>query len=510
METTSPKSSLVWALNISVVALVLLWLFPTLGLLVSSFRTGDQISATGWWKAMFSTEQVDQYRVGSAETQVLADGVYVIDGNFYAENGVTPDELAQINVSRFATSSRDLGAYGVGTDDVGFDDGETLRVDANGNYRYTSSTEISGRGQRVFLTAVRPPSLTLNNYDTVLGRGVLTDLIVYLALAAVAGGVVMAALRAYLPTRSREIGVLFGGVFAYVALTYMTTGAAASAISGGVGDGPALLARVAILLVAFGIYLFVSRGNPQSAKPLGIAAAIAVIAMVVIDFGLGANDGLSNSGDSMGKAFLNTLTVVIPATIIPILIAAFAAYALAWMDFPGRALLIAAVVGLLVVPLQLALIPLLSLHNDIGIGKGYLGVWLAHTGFGLPLAIYLLRNYMVGLPKDIIENAKVDGATDFQIFTKIILPLSFPALASFAIFQFLWTWNDLLVSLVFLIDSSGQTTVMTKQIVELLGTRGGDWEILATAAFVSIAVPLAVFFAMQKYLVRGLLAGSVK
>ena len=157
----------------------------------------------------------------------------------------------------------------------------------------------------------------------------------------------------------------------------------------------------------------------------------------------------------MGKAFFNTLTVTIPATIIPIVVAAFAAYALAWMDFPGRALLIAAVVGLLVVPLQLALIPLLRLHNEIGIGKGYIGVWLAHTGFGMPLAIYLLRNYMVGLPKDIIENARVDGATDFQIFVKIILPLSFPALASFAIFQFLWTWNDLLVALVFLIDSTG-------------------------------------------------------
>ncbi len=217
-----------------------------------------------------------------------------------------------------------------------------------------------------------------------------------------------------------------------------------------------------------------------------------------------------NNTDNMAKAFFNTLTVTIPATIIPIVVAAFAAYALAWMDFPGRALLIAMVVGLLVVPLQLALIPLLKLHLNIGIGKGYLGVWLAHTGFGLPLAIYLLRNYMVGLPRDIIENAKVDGATDFQIFTRIILPLSFPALASFAIFQFLWTWNDLLVAKVFLIDATGETTVMTAQIVELLGTRGGNWEILATAAFVSIAVPLAVFFAMQRYLVRGLLAGAVK
>ena len=212
----------------------------------------------------------------------------------------------------------------------------------------------------------------------------------------------------------------------------------------------------------------------------------------------------------MARAFFNTLTVTIPATIIPILIAAFAAYALAWMEFPGRALLVAAVVAMLVVPLQLALIPLLTLHNQVGIGKGYLGVWLAHTGFGLPLAIYLLRNYMVGLPREIIECAKVDGATDFQVFTKIVLPLSFPALASFAIFQFLWTWNDLFVAMVFLIDSSGQTTVMTRQIVELMGTRGGDWEILATSAFVSIAVPLIVFFTMQRYLVRGLLAGSVK
>jgi alpha-glucoside transport system permease protein len=215
------------------------------------------------------------------------------------------------------------------------------------------------------------------------------------------------------------------------------------------------------------------------------------------------------AGQSVGQAFLNTMTVAIPATVIPILIAAFAAYALAWMEFPGRALLVAAVVGLLVVPLQLALIPLLQFHNWIGIGKGYLGIWLAHTGFGLPLAIYLLRNYMVGLPRDIIENARVDGATDFQIFTKIILPLSFPALASFAIFQFLWTWNDLLVALVFLGTSNGQQ-VLTGNLVNLLGSRGGDWEILATSAFVSIAVPLLVFFSMQKYLVRGLLAGSVK
>lgn len=214
--------------------------------------------------------------------------------------------------------------------------------------------------------------------------------------------------------------------------------------------------------------------------------------------------------DGMAEAFLNSLIVTIPATVIPITMAAFAAYAFAWMRFPGRGILFAIVIGLLVVPLQMALIPILRLYTQLDLNGTFLGTWLAHTGFGLPLAIYLLRNYMVGLPRDIIENAKVDGATDFQIFTRIVLPLSMPALASFAIFQFLWTWNDLLVAKVFLIDATGETTVMTNQIVELLGTRGGNWEILATAAFVSIAVPLVVFFAMQRYLVRGLLAGSVK
>lgn len=378
------RSRLTWAVHISVAALVLLWLFPTVGLFVSSFRTADQISSSGWWAALFPTEQTIQLRTGGGEAAVQENGLYVVTGNLLTDEDGPGDAGV---ISAFGVSSRDIGAYAAG-ETAEYGDGETLTLEADGSYRYTSTEEPGGRGQRVFVTAETPPEFTLGNYQTIL---------------------------------------------------------------------------------------------------------------------------LSGTGqDNMAKAFFNTLTVTIPATIIPIVVAAFAAYALAWMDFPGRALLIALVVALLVVPLQLALIPLLRLHLGIGIGKGYLGVWLAHTGFGLPLAIYLLRNYMVGLPRDIIENAKVDGATDFQIFTKIILPLSFPALASFAIFQFLWTWNDLLVAKVFLIDSTGSTTVMTNQIVELLGTRGGRWEILATAAFVSIAVPLVVFFAMQRYLVRGLLAGSVK
>ncbi len=376
------KSSLVWAVHLSVLMLVLLWLFPTVGLFVSSFRTADQIVTNGWWQSLGDVEQNLVLRAADPdENRVERNGRYFVEGNLF-------DEGVEAVISTWGTSSLHISDYKPG-DEADLKKGETITVDAAGNYIWSGpENRMKGRGQRVFVTAQTPPDFTFNNYHNML-----------------------------------------------------------------------------------------------------------------LD---------EKNVDGMSKAFFNTLTVTIPATIIPIVIAAFAAYALAWMEFPGRALLIALVVGLLVVPLQLALIPLLKLHLSVGIGKGYLGVWLAHTGFGLPLAVYLLRNYMVGLPRDIIENARVDGATEFQIFTRIILPLSFPALASFAIFQFLWTWNDLLVAKVFLIDATGETTVMTNQIVELLGTRGGNWEILATAAFVSIAIPLAVFFLMQRYLVRGLLAGSVK
>jgi len=218
--------------------------------------------------------------------------------------------------------------------------------------------------------------------------------------------------------------------------------------------------------------------------------------------------------EGIGRSFLNSLTVTIPATVIPILIAAFAAYALAWMRFPGRALLIAVIIGLLVVPLQMSLIPLLKLYNGVGTffgvpSKTYLGIWLAHTGFGLPFAIYLLRSYIAGLPREIMESARIDGASDFEIFVKIVLPLSFPVLASFAIFQFLWVWNDLLVAMVFLGTAPDQI-VLTAKLNALLGSRGGNWEILTTSAFITIIVPLIVFFSLQRYFVRGLLAGSVK
>ena len=218
--------------------------------------------------------------------------------------------------------------------------------------------------------------------------------------------------------------------------------------------------------------------------------------------------------EGVGQSFINTLKVTIPATVIPIMIASFAAYAFAWMKFPGRKFLFVTVVGLLVVPLQMSLIPLLSIYNEIGnyfgvSGKSYPGIWCAHTGFGLPLAIYLLRNYMGSLPGEIIESARMDGATHMQIFSRIVLPLSVPALASFCIFQFLWVWNDLLVALVFLGKKDDQI-VLTSKLRELLGSRGDNWEILTSSAFISIIIPLFVFFALQRYFVRGLVTGSVK
>ncbi|MEM6835598.1 MAG: carbohydrate ABC transporter permease [Cyanobacteria bacterium P01_C01_bin.120] len=215
------------------------------------------------------------------------------------------------------------------------------------------------------------------------------------------------------------------------------------------------------------------------------------------------------SGQGMAQAFLNSLIISIPATIMPIAIATFAAYALAWMQFPGRQLLFIVIVGLLVVPLQMTLIPVLRAYNTLGLSGTFLGVWLAHTGYGMPLGIYLLRNYIGTLPRDLIEAAAVDGASHLKIFTRIVVPLSTPAIASFAVFQFLWVWNDLLVALVYL---GGNQTVAPVTLVlrNLVGDRGQDWHLLTAGAFISMIVPLLVFFALQRYFVRGLLAGSVK
>ncbi|HBB36057.1 MAG TPA: sugar ABC transporter permease [Cyanobacteria bacterium UBA8803] len=215
------------------------------------------------------------------------------------------------------------------------------------------------------------------------------------------------------------------------------------------------------------------------------------------------------SAEGMGQAFLNSFAIAIPATVIPIAIATFAAYAFAWMKFPGRQLLFITVVGLLVVPLQMTLIPVLRAYNQFGLSGTLVGIWLAHTGYGLPLGIYLLRNYIGSLPKDLMEAAAVDGASHLTTFTRLIVPLSLPAIASFAVFQFLWVWNDLLVALVYL-GGTPEVAPLTMRLTSMVGSRGEAWQILTSGAFVTMIVPLIVFFALQRYFVRGILAGSVK
>lgn len=215
------------------------------------------------------------------------------------------------------------------------------------------------------------------------------------------------------------------------------------------------------------------------------------------------------TAEGMGQAFLNSLTITIPATVIPIAIATFAAYALAWMEFPGRQVLFMVTVALLVVPLQMTFIPILRAYRDLGVAGSFLGVWLAHSAYGMPLGIYLMRNYIGSLPRDLIEAAAVDGASHLKIFTRLIVPLSMPAIASFAVFQFLWVWNDLLVALVYL-GGTPDVAPVTLTLSNMVGSRGQDWHILTAGAFVTMIVPLGVFFALQRYFVRGLLAGSVK
>lgn len=223
----------------------------------------------------------------------------------------------------------------------------------------------------------------------------------------------------------------------------------------------------------------------------------------------------------MGRAFVNSLLITVPATILVLLFAAMAAYAVAWMDFPFRNALFLLMVALLVVPLQMTLIPVLRLYNQLAIDvtvpiiggrlfgtSSYLGIWLAHAAYGMPFAIYLLRNFFGSLPRDLFESAYLDGASDTRVFFRIVLPLSMPALAALAIFQFLWVWNDLLVALILLGDPN--LAPMTLRITNLVSSFGSQYQLLTAAAFISMVVPLIIFFALQRYFVQGILAGAVK
>lgn len=214
--------------------------------------------------------------------------------------------------------------------------------------------------------------------------------------------------------------------------------------------------------------------------------------------------------NGIGQAFINSLFIAIPATIIPLFVAAVAAYAFSWMEFPGRDVLFVVVVGLLVVPLQTTLIPILKLFASWGLTGQFSAVWLAHTGYGLPFAVYLLRNFMGSLPKSVFEAAQIDGASHVTSFFRLAIPMSTPAFAALAIFQFLFVWNDLLVALIYIGLANPDNLPMTATMANLVNSLGGGWYLLGAAAFLSMALPLAVFFGLQRYFVRGIVGGSVK
>ncbi len=367
--------------NLLLITFVIVWIIPTVGLFVSSFRDKDLLATSGWWTT-FKTNKVNEiYRTKTSEYQIEENGMFFIKGNLLDKNsgkkivsyGITSKEMNKFKVNEIAILK----------------DQSKIEIKENGEYLWKSEKSFEHkRGKRIFITALSPPKFTLDNYKEVLFK------------------------------------------------------------------------------------------------------------------------------EGVGQAFLNTLTVAIPSTIIPLIICSFFAYALSWMKFWGRDTLFAIIVASLVVPLQMCLIPLLSIYNDIGalfnIGaKSYPGVWMAHTGFGLATTTFLLRNFIKSLPHEMIEAARVDGATHYDIFLRIILPLSVPAFASVFILQFLWVWNDLLVGLIFL-DQVPSEIILTAKLRELLGSRGENWEILTTGAFVSMIIPLTIFFALQRYFIRGLVAGSVK
>tara|TARA_Y100000590_G_scaffold419529_1_gene521338 strand:- start:489 stop:1628 length:1140 start_codon:yes stop_codon:yes gene_type:complete len=360
---------------------VIIWIIPTFGLFVSSFRDKDLLAISGWWTSLITTQVNEIHRTENMESQIQENDIYIIKSNIF-------DKDKGKKISSFGITSKNINQFLV-KETAKLKDGSKITVYENGDYIWESKNPFKNKkGKRIFITASSPPKFTFDNYKEVLFK------------------------------------------------------------------------------------------------------------------------------EGVGQAFLNTLTVAIPSTIIPLIICSFFAYALSWMSFFGRDTLLAIIIASLVVPLQMSLIPLLTIYNDIGAlfnvsSKSYPGVWMAHTGFGLASTTFLLRNFIKSLPHEMIEAARVDGASHYDIFIKIIIPLSIPAFASIFILQFLWVWNDLLVGLVFL-DQVPSEIIITAKLRELLGSRGENWEILTTGAFVSMTIPLIIFFSLQKYFIRGLVAGSVK
>ena len=360
---------------------VIVWMAPTFGLFISSFRDKDQLAISGWWTSLITTEVNEIHRTKGQSDQIYEGGYYIIKGNLF-------NNVEGKKVISFGVTSKNINEFIVG-DKAKLKDNSQITVYENGNYEWKSEKEFKKKkGRRIFITALSPPNFTLNNYKEVLFK------------------------------------------------------------------------------------------------------------------------------EGLGQAFLNTIAVALPSTLIPLIICSFFSYSLVWMNFFGRDILLATIIASLVVPLQMSLIPILTIYNDLGVlfgieAKSFPGIWMAHTGFGLASTTFLLWSFMKSLPKEMMEAAKVDGASHYDVFIRIVIPLSLPAFASIFILQFLWVWNDLLVGLVFL-DKHPSEIILTAKLKELLGSRGENWEILTTGAFISMTVPLFIFFSLQRYFIRGLVAGSVK
>ncbi len=379
-------------LHFVILFLVVVWVVPTLGLLVTSFRPLQSINTTGWWTVLSPP-------TGSSEYSQFCASCHGANGKAIAAADLTDPKL----VNQFSRSIQLLAALRANINGQPHMQGKPLPTTTQAADIVTYLKNISG------IEII--PRFTLNNYiDAIMG---------------------------YRGTTTYEQAC--------------ATGTQASDLHCNLSD----------LL------------NPRG----------------------------------MGRAFLNSVIVTIPATILPILFAAFAAYAFAWFDFKGRQAMFGILVGLQVIPLQMTLVPISRIYAQLGLNGTFLGVWLFHTGFGLPYAIYLMRNFLGSLPRDLFESAYLDGASHWTAFIRLALPLSMPAVAALGIFQFLWVWNDLLVALVFL---GGTTPVLTYQISNMVTSLGAGWQLLTAAAFVSMLLPMIVFFAFQRYFVRGLLAGSVK
>jgi alpha-glucoside transport system permease protein len=386
--------------HVALIVMCLLWIIPTLGLFITSFRTREAVRTTGWW-----TVAAPKVQVGQTEYSQYCESCHGADGKTLAKADLTDPKV----VNQFSS----------------------------------------------------PASMLLMLQKPIDGKPHLGD--------------------TTLPTPARNALATLSSVQKYLqslskqnTINALTTSNYVDALVGYKGTAT---------------YQYDCANNTSTAK---------------VQFKCNASDILNQAG--MGSAFLNTLAVAIPATLLPIILAALAAYAFAWLDFKGRQWIFAILIGLQIVPLQMALVPIAQLYVKLHMQSTFLGIWLFHTGFGLPYAIYLMRNFIGSLPKDIFESAYLDGANHWRAFTNIVLPLSTPAIASLGIFQFLWVWNDFLIAKIFLTAHP----VLTVQITNLIDPRGSNWNILTGAAFLSFIIPMIVFFAFQKYFARGLLAGSVK